>query len=135
MPTEATEEDQYADAACSNCGAAVKRRRPSKTGKHFCTKRTCQRAKDRFHYRRRAEGAAESEARLAETHQRQLVNFVGAVANADRIDCDTCGRPGVIPRYAHPVPDWSAPCNPPDRLPVSGDAVLTTELMRSVYPS
>lgn len=136
---EATEEtvadDPFADAKCSNCGDAVKRRRPSLTGKHFCAKKGCQKAKHRFHHRRRAEGAAESEARLIEDQRKQTANFVSAALHGPRVDCDTCGRPEVVPRYAHPVPDWSAPCNPKDRLPVSGDPLLTTKLMRSVYPS
>lgn len=131
---DATESDRYADAECNNCGGSVVRRRPSLTGAHFCTKQECQRAKHRFYYRRRADGTIESDAKRATQHQLMLVNFVGAVAHADRADCDTCGRPEVIPGYAHPVPDWSAACNPVDRLPVSGDPALTTALMKAIYP-
>lgn len=134
MTTE-TETDPHAEALCSNCGDPVKRRRPSLTGKHFCSKKLCEKAKQRFYYQRRVDGSAESEARRAADHQKMLVNFVGHVANDDRIDCDACGRAGVIPRYAHPVPDWSAACNPVDRLPVSADPNLTTKLMRAVYPA
>lgn len=136
--TTETEIDPYSDTKCSHCDGPVKRRRPSLTGKHFCTKRECQRAKDRFHYRRRTEGSVNAEAvlkkRLEEDHQQQLVNFIGHAANDERVDCGVCGRTGVIPRYPHPNPEWSGPCNPPDRLPVSGDPVLNTAIMRAVYP-
>jgi len=128
----------YGTVSCRQCGAEMQRRRPSNTGAHFCTKPDCVKAKGRFYHRRRAENAAAREAtmarRLAETHQRQLIAFVKAAVHAERADCETCGRPGVIPRYAHPVPDWTAPCNPVDRLPASGDPVLTTELMKAIYP-
>jgi len=134
MTTE-TETEERPRASCSNCGDPVLRRRPSLTGKHFCSKKLCERAKQRFYYERRVSGAAESEARQAATHRQATLNFLTAALHGDRIDCDTCGRVGVIPRYAHPVPDWSAPCNPVDRLPISGDPSFTTELMRVVYPS
>lgn len=132
--TTETENDPFADAKCSNCGDPVKRRRPSLTGKHFCAKKGCQRAKHRFHHRRRADGAAESEAKRAEAHEKMLLAFVAAVANADRIDCETCGRRGVVPGYAHPVPDWTAACNPPDKLSISGSQDLSTKLVVAVYP-
>lgn len=137
MTTETASEeapDPYADAQCSNCQAPVKRRRPSLTGQHFCPKKKCQQAKHRFYHRRRADGAADLESKLKKTHQKQLANFVGAVAHAERYDCGTCGRAGAIPRYSHPSPDWSRACNPPDKLPISGDPLLTEQILLMVYP-
>lgn len=134
-PPEATPDDPYSDVPCSNCGDPVKRRRPSMTGKHFCGKRNCVRAKDRFYYRRRAEGSMVDEGRRQEEARQLVANFVHAAVHGERADCGTCGRPDVVAHYAHPVPDWSAACSPADRLAVSTDPILTTLLMRSVYPS
>lgn len=129
----------YGVVSCRQCGDEMSRRRPSRTGAHFCTKPDCVKAKGRFYHRRRAEDTAALEAQAAANlqrdHEQMLINFVNAAVHAERVDCDVCGRLGVVPRYAHPVPDWSAPCNPVDRLPVSGDPALTTKLMRAVYPS
>lgn len=134
---EVVEETPYQMTTCSNCDGPVARRRPSLTGKHFCQKLECQRARDRFYNRRRRTGA-KTEAALAERRQEEvrkveLTAFVRTALEEPRVDCADCGRGAVVPGYAHPAPDWQSACEAlmTRNLP----AGLGTALMRAVYPT
>lgn len=137
-PTET--DDPYADTVCSNCSGPVKRRRPSLTGKHFCTKRECQRAKDRFHYRRRAENAIAEEASLArskaELRDDLIIAFVTTALQEPRVTCADCGRGDAVPGYAHPHPEGGGCTRESDlQLPVfTEDDDIARRLLRAAYP-
>lgn len=97
-------------APCDACGAAVKLRRPSLSGAHFCIRKDCQAAKQRFYQRRRADEAA----RLEEMNQQLQVDFLTAilsrVASGERSQCQACGREDAVDGIAHPTPDLAGAC-------------------------
>lgn len=95
---------------CSSCGDPVAARRKSKTGTHWCSKPECVAAKQRFYYRHRS--TAEQE-RLAK-RQTQIDRFdlvAHVIQGRPRTPCETCGREDAILGFAHPTPDWTAPCD------------------------
>lgn len=112
MTTEPTE--SVPPAPCSQCDAPVKIRRPSLTGRHYCQKPECQRAKQRFFYRQRVEGTkstmAEIERRLAEERDHLIITILRLVTTGERVLCADCGRPDVLANFGHPNQDWTAPC-------------------------
>lgn len=102
-------EDSPPTAECRQCADPVLIRRPSLTGAHFCTKKSCQAAKQRFYYRRRASGVAEAERHQAAIRDDLIIAIIAGAADP-RVSCSECGRPDTLPDFGHPDADWTAPC-------------------------
>lgn len=109
-PTE-TPDSYVPDTECRNCGGPVKRRRPSMTGAHFCQLPACRAAKQRFYYRSRQSNEAELAKRSEEAGKASMAALVRAAITEDRVDCDRCGRTGVVSGFPHPTPEWNAACH------------------------
>jgi hypothetical protein len=100
--TETTEKT----VPCTSCQGPVRVRRPSLSGDHFCKEKECQAIKQRKYHRirraeaaRRAEEAAQVESRA---NRERLLDLVDALAHAERVTCEACGRTDALPGYAHP---------------------------------
>lgn len=109
---------------CDNCGEAVAVRRPSKTGKHFCSRKDeCQAAKQKFYRQLRTSPDQDvEEARLS---------LLFAAANRERIRCHQCGLENAVPGWAH----RSAPgSNKPCLALGSGGAIVGAAWLDAVHP-
>lgn len=93
---------------CHNCGDSVARRRPSKTGKHWCKRATCQAAKQRWY--RQNSGAIEAAKQAEELLEQLKVALVGTLAQSARTVCGSCGRQDAIVDWVHPTPAWNGAC-------------------------
>lgn len=87
------------DNACANCADPVKARRPSRSGKHFCSKSACQTAKQRFYREKGQVGPTLT-----------LLALIRDLASLERSPC-VCGLPDALPGWAHrDAPGSSTPC-------------------------
>lgn len=95
---------------CDNCGDPVLARRPSRHGKHWCSKPSCQAAKQRFYYATRASTrAARAEGETTEQLVKALLTAI--VGERFLIDgCPKCGRRDAIEGWVHPTPGWTQVC-------------------------
>lgn len=91
--------------ACQN---RVRQRRPSATGEHYCSEKSCQRAKARSFYQRR-------NATIAVDQEKELVLFLAALRSGAAATCEACGRRDAVPGWIHPLPDRYEPCPMPAR--------------------
>lgn len=119
-------------APCSGCGAAVKIRRPSHSGTHWCIRKECQTAKQRFYQKRRSTEAV----RIEEMEKGRALDYVVSalthVAAGNRVVCDTCGRTDAVPGATHPGPDLQSNC----RALVKQDppAGVGTRVVLAIWP-
>lgn len=131
-----TSVDPIPPAECRQCGSPVQRRRPSLTGVHFCTRKECQAAKQRFYYRRRQEGAATEAAELerqkAETRDNLIIAVLAEATAAETHGCAHCGRATVLPSFGHPSADWSEPC--PGGGPMPFPSSLGSKIAMTLWP-
>ena len=123
MTTEPTpvKTDSRPPNESSYCRGPVAARRPSDSGRHYCSKPDCQAAKQRYYRRMRTEtgfkSAADRERERAELAQRQadarddqFVLVIKALAAGERVYCEECKRKDALPGYVHPDPESGAPC-------------------------
>lgn len=79
---------------CSECGGPVPARRPSATGEHWCSKKDCQNAKQRWNYARRN--------KVDDLTQKVLIRqLVFDLAHLGRRPCEKCGLSDAVPGWAH----------------------------------
>lgn len=110
--TEAPESpsDHHLMTRCSSCGDPVAVRRRSTTGAHYCSKRKCLAAKQRFYYqRRRDDGIAKASAAEVSVNEK-LLSILARLALGERVTCDECGRTDAVRHAPHPNPDWTGGC-------------------------
>lgn len=143
MPTETNvsvtiKEPDPITYECSFCRGPVQSRRPSQTGRHYCSKPGCQAAKQRFYRSERTrtghKNAADREAEKAEIARRQaearddtFVAIIRALAHQERVACPECKRTDALPNYIHPDPETGAPCRELRELPLpsgAGDKIV-----------
>lgn len=110
------------DHPCSNCGNAVKARRPSQSGKHFCPRPQCQTAKQRFY--RKAQNKA-----VKQTLLEVAAEFVRDLVQLERRECPGCGLPNAVPGWAHRDATGLAPC-----FAVGSQGSAIPELLDVVHP-
>ncbi len=76
------------------CEAMVASRKPSESGRHFCSGPRCQTAKQRFYRQRRADLLVKSSGDL-------FVDFLYDALYRERTNCAYCGAQNVLPGWGH----------------------------------
>lgn len=96
---------------CDNCGDSIVARRPSKSGKHFCSRPPCQAARQRWHRQNRPSvlAAERAAAELESAKQALLAVVVGEQFLTD--GCPECGQAPAYEGWVHPTPGWGKVCN------------------------
>lgn len=79
---------------CTNCGNDVPVRRPSLSGHHYCQRKECQAAKQKFYRSRRAK--LQEESVLDEAFR-----FFSDALNGSRTTCHACGLENALLGWAH----------------------------------
>lgn len=85
------------------CQNLVATRRPSASGKHFCTRPECQVAKQRFYRQRKIE-------RERLEGQELMLRFIADIVRGEREDCVYCGHEQALVGWIHRNQSGSA-CN------------------------
>lgn len=97
--------DEKTTHSCTNCGAPVLARRPSKTGTHWCKAVLCVRAKATYYNNQRVKSATQ-EAREAQIELNQRIDdatdFALALNRGVRVRCSVCDLPDALPGMPHP---------------------------------
>lgn len=118
--------DLLPDVPCSGpgCTANVKQRRRSATGKHWCKRKECQTAKQRF-YREQREGPKDTGPEIEKANAKVKQYETGLLSMIDlltdttvgfaRIECPGCGRPDAIRGFPHPSLSDRSPCDAVNR--------------------
>lgn len=88
------------------CSQEVQPRRPSTSGRHFCTNSKCQTAKQRFYRQLRAQEVAVKDDELGDL----FADFLEAVLYAPRTNCGYCNAQNVLPGWAHRAEVGGRPC-------------------------
>lgn len=97
--------------SCSNCGSAVKQRRPSETGEHYCSQPGCQAARQVAFRARRKKIKQAIERGEAYTVDESRRRFLDAALNQPRVVCGACGLQNAVNGYFHrDAPGSRSPC-------------------------
>lgn len=125
--------DETPMAKCRNCDAPVHIRRPSYSGAHFCSLVECQRAKQRFFYKRRRDGVALDRRNESEIKIDWAIGVLSAVVHGPRVTCEMCGRTDAVHDLIHPaLEEWSIAC--PGTVVTPAPPGMATRVARAIWP-
>jgi hypothetical protein len=115
---------------CDNCGDSVVRRRPSKTGRHFCKRPQCQAAKQRFYRQRAKLDITPPEVAIENT---KLALFAAIVQEKFFIGgCPECGQAPAYDGWVHPTPGWGRVCT---GTGIGGDVPELSAYYKLLWPT
>lgn len=111
----------------TSCTNRVRSRKPSTTGKHWCSRRECQAARQRFY--RRAARAGRSTGEVADRDQ-EVRHLVQTLLTAERVACG-CGLGDAVSGWFHRRAAGS-----PEPCPMSGPhgALLPKGTLDLIHP-